>query len=795
MEDETKYIDDVIEHIESDIGKIQRKPNMYISYLGHQGALHLGKEIINNAIDECINQNSPADTIDVYLDETDNVFSVSDNGRGIPPESMVVVCTTLQSGSKFDRVDDNPSAGENGVGLTACNALADRFEIISYRDNKKMRVSFSRGVLTEPQSSISHKKDGKHGTTIVMQPSKFFMGEDCDIRSADLIDWLDKIVYLLPDGICINLSIKRRGKESLVTKKYVNKNGLSDYMLKLCERPMLGPIQFIKTTRATEIIRGKTFDRFIGLEVAFGYSSTNTELITDSFCNYVNTIDSGVHVDAVKQGILQYLTKMTKESLSDRDAKKLDITFPDAAQGLILTINLYTNLQPHFSGQTKQKVTNEEFYKPLRSLTYKALDEYFKVNQKDLKKATDKVRLNAKARIESNKVRNSVIRGETTNFDEHTMKNFAPANNRGKNDYRELIIIEGDSALGSARNGRFDNDTQAMFALRGVPLNAYGAKLDKVLLNAEFKTLVQLLGTNIGERFDISKLKYSKIIILTDSDSDGYNISSLLCAFFIAHMPQIVEGGYLYKAIAPLYRLKDKKGTFILNKQGYIKVHEKNIRDNLTIIDPTAHKVYDDEQLQDILMKNRDYLETLTRLSNHLAIDPIVLEFVIMNYGNSNINKKLKKAFPELSVDSDNILTGIHGGKFQLLVMDERFKFKIEDLQVYTDKINKGHMYFEVTEKSSHGPVDKGLMSLAEFLMLGQKYQPIIRTRYKGVGELNPEELRETTLDPNKRILVRLTTDDINAELAEFNILHGNAADERKQLMSKFKLNRDDLDN
>lgn len=417
---------------------------MYVSYLGSKGSLHLSKELINNAIDECINTNSPGNIIDIYLDEPTNTITVSDNGRGIPKESMEVICTTLQSGSKFDRTGSgNTSAGENGCGATACNALSSRFEIIVNRYGERYKISFAEGIKQGKITTTKIQNSDKHGTTVILQPSKFYMGNDCDIISDDLIAWLDKIVYLVPHDIKINLSIKKKGKESVITKKYVNKNGLYDYVKKLCEKPALDPISFLKSMHIEEVSRGKTYDRFIGLEVAFTYNSSSVEFQADSFCNFVNTVDNGVHVDAVKQGLMQYFTKMTKESLSERESKNIDITFNDASQGLVLAVYLKTDLSPHFTGQTKEKLGNNDFFKPLREMTYKAISEYFKKEPKELKKIIDRVKANAKARIESTKVRNSVIKGESNNFEEHLMENFSPANNTGKNQYRELFIIEG----------------------------------------------------------------------------------------------------------------------------------------------------------------------------------------------------------------------------------------------------------------------------------------------------------------------------------------------------------------
>ena len=790
-----KFIDDKIEHIASDIQKIQTKPGMYISQIGSAGALHLCKELINNAIDECINKNSPANIIDIFLDEGENEITVSDNGRGIPFEDMKVVCTTLQSGSKFTREGAGAnSAGENGVGLTACNSLSHRFEIISYRYGEKSKIEFSEGILVAPQSTTKIKNTDKHGTTFILQPSKLYMGEECSIVSDELIEWIEKIVYLIPSDIKLNLSIKKRGKESLVNKKYSNKNGLYDLVKKLCTRPLLDPITFIQTMKIKEKVHDRLIDRFIGLEVAFTYNSSSVEFETESFCNFVNTIDDGVHVDAVKTGILQYLTKKTKDSLSERESKKIDVTFSDATQGLFLSVNLSTDCNPMFTGQTKQKLGSNEFFKPLREMTYRALTDYFNKNPKELKKIIDRVKTNAKARIESTKVRNSVIRGETNNFEEHLMENFIPANNRGKTDYRELLIIEGKSARGSVETGRFDRDTQAVFSIRGVPLNSYGVNIDKVLQNAEFNNLIKILGCNCGPRFDMSKLRYNKIIIMADADSDGFNITSLLSAFFMTHLPEIVKDGRLYKSVTPLYRIKSKYKEFVLNKKEFVEIFEKQVRDNLNVMNPKTKKMYSDKELQEVLMTNRNYLEELIRLSNRIVIDPMVLEYLLIHRKEKDFYKNFRKTFPELEIDDENVLTGIYDGRYQILIMDKIFEKRISDLEGFISEENKD-MYFNVFEKTKEGTIDKGVMSLGKFLSMAQKYQPVIKTRFKGIGELPAKDLRDNALDPRNRILINLTVSDMERDLEKFNILHGDDSSERRLLMEHFKIDRDDLDN
>lgn len=803
-----KFKDDVIDHKESDIEKIQTKPNMYISYLGEKGALHLCKESINNMIDECINPNSPADQVDIYLDEETNTITISDNGRGIPFDKLELVCTKLQAGSKFTREGSGGSAGENGVGMTAVNALSDLYEVVSIRYKEKAKLQFYRGKKV---SDISVKKITKddHGSLVTFKPSPIYLGEDCMINTDELIDWVSKISYLMPTDKKLNISVNKKGKESVIQKKFRNKDGLYDYCKKLSTKPILDPIHFMKSKTFNEFIRvpgkdgngkdiivEKELKRFMGLEVAFTFNSGSMEMIADSFCNFVNTVDNGTHVEAVKQGITWFFSDYIKNNLTPRESKTLEILNNDITQGLVLTVYLSTDMQPQFSGQTKEKMTSISFIKPLKMMTHNALYEHFNKNPKELKKIVDHIKMNCKARIEATRVRNSVIKGETTSLDEYTIKNLTLANNKRKDEYREIYLIEGDSAGGSAKQGRFDNDTQALFAFRGVPLNAFGLKLDKVLLNEEFKGLIRALKCNIGERFDISKLWYDKIIIMTDADIDGYRIFSMICAFFLYHAPEIIKQGHLYKAVTPLYKIVDKDKPFLLNKLDYIKAFEGRIRKNINVIDKHSGEVFDNDRMKDFLLDNREYLEELIRVANHFAIDPIILEFIVIHMNSKDFKKKLKAKAPELFIDSDNVLSGIYNGKYQILIIDKIFDKRIRTLKDLIYNINKGEVYFKIHE--IHGKDnfdDKGVMSIGEFLTMCQKYQPIIESRYKGLGELEPSELRETTLDPNDRVLINLTMDDVERELERFNILHGSDGPARKEMMKKFKIKREDIDN
>ena len=788
-----KFIDDKIEYTENDIGKIQLKPNMYISYLGSRGALHLSKESINNAIDECINVNSTGNEINIYLDESENTLKVSDNGRGIPFDDMKLVCTTLQSGSKFTRKQSLPSAGENGVGLTAINSLSEFFELSSTRYGERCTIRFKEGILSE-NINKKYNKD-KHGATVTFKPSSFYMGKECTIITNDLIEWVEKIIYLIPPDIKINLVVSPKGKESTINKKYRNKNGLYDYVKKITEGSLVDPIHLTGKMKFTELSKGVEYERFISIEIAFTFDQTYThdEIFVDSFCNFINTVDNGVHVDAVKQGINQYLSREVKDSLNKKESKDIDIVYNDITRNMILTVYLSTDMQPEFSGQTKEKLTSNSFFKPLRNMTFKALEEYFKSHQKDLKKIVDFIKTIAKARTQANKIRNAVIKGDTNPFSDHLLKNFKPALNKG-NLYREIFLIEGDSALGTARQAR-DTKSQALFSLYGVPPNTYDLRIDEIFAtkNKEFQALVKILKCNIGEKFDISKLDYKKIIIMADSDVDGFRITSLICVFFLIHLPEIIKKGYLYKAISPLYRIQDKHKPFILDKREYIEVFERRIRNTVNIDNGT--NILNNDEMKELLLKNRTYLDELYRISTHFNINPILMEFIVYHMNSEYFENELKLKFPEMSIDDGNTVSGIIEGKYQIVILDDLFLKRINSIKTFINIINGGKIYYKVTTTDNKR---KQVMSLGEFFILCQKYRPKIETRFKGLGELNSKDLWETTMNPNKRILIQLTLEDVQKEVEVFRILHGEGPDainERKKLMKNFKIDREELDN
>ena len=259
-------------------------------------------------------------------------------------------------------------------------------------------------------------------------------------------------------------------------------------------------------------------------------------------------------------------------------------------------------------------------------------------------------------------------------------------------------------------------------------------------------------------------------------------------------MPEIVKQGKLFKAVSPLYKINNKEKEFILNKKEYIEVFEKSIRKNMRVANAKTKKIYSDIELQNLLMDTRDYLETLQRTSSHLAVNPVVLEYICIHKDDKDFKEEFHSEFPELYIDKDNVMSGIYDGEYQILIMDRIFDKSVKQLsELIYDCRNYLQLY--VYEVFNGKLIEKGLMSLGQFLSLTQKFQPVIKTRFKGLGELGASDLRDTTLSPENRILIRLTVEDIERDLQRFEILHGNNAEERKRMMDSYKISREDLDN
>ena len=827
-------------YIEDDIKKIQTKTNLYIQQYGPQGAFHLAREIIQNSIDEVIDPESNGSSIHITYDILTDKLTCEDDGRGFPETDypLDIFCTKNQSGSKFFRNQGGDSAGEFGVGLTIVNALADEFSLTSMREkeNTKHTIVFKEGEKVSDKTT-KLPKSKTHGSIVTFIPAKKYLGNNTVMPYKDMIDWVQRMCYFITNkNVRIKIEIFK-GMKLKESYKLKPKN-FEELLDNICAGKKFSPkCKFSGNSSIVEDIRESTIGddgkvktrnvkmkKKIHFDVALRYVNESITFY-DSYCNYTNTTEGGVHQATFEKCFCNYMQKKCRDSMTENQRNKTPVLWDDIREGLCCVINLSTNAQVGFAGNQKQKIVAETLISPLTEIINKGLEDFFDKNQSVLNDYMRIIKLNAKARVEAAKVKVATQKEKMNWTKEYEMKNYIKCTNKGKQ-WKELFITEGDSAAGSARNGS-DTKTQAFFLLRGVVANAFKQSLAELMDpktgNREWRDLVTLLRCGIGKGFDIKKLYFNRINILTDQDIDGYYISSLILAFFYRYMPEIIEAGYLYKVFTPLYALNDKDKPFVTNKREMVEIYHKKLSKVYKVRFMGKKKYATKDEFQEFLTDTYDYSENLVQRANDMGyVNKFLLEAILANmvlggvidssfaamdaekgsqkldaaFGDQKFVKylmtRVQKKFKEVTLnDKNRTISGIISGKRSSIKVTSRFiRRSVELLPIY----EKYGYEIEVCEKDK----DPVVMTIGEFLDAGMKYYSKIIRRFKGLGEINGKDLFDTALDINHRVSIQYTLEDAKKELETFNMLNGPGKkdlERRKKMMSEFKIKRDDLDN
>lgn len=828
-------------HLESDIKKIQVKTNMYINEYGEEGAFHLCREIIQNSIDEVIDANSPGKHIKIKYDEFNDIITCEDDGRSFNEEvyPMKIFCTTLQSGSKFFRSAGTDSSGEFGVGMTVVNALSDYFSMTAFREVEKTKhtIVFQEGELKK--DTVTKNNSGKHGTVVTFAVSKKYMGNNTRIPIEKIIEWLETMFYLnsanlKKKDIKAVVEVYNNGKLKSTTK--IKPKEFAGLMNKITP-PNVGKSKndftqlcnFEGTTtliEPTKVLKNKSdgttdivmedVEKMLRLDIAFRYltnSDINLNANYMTFCNYTHTTDNGTHLNAFDEAFCRFMQKATNNSLSETQRNKLKISWDDCRMNLFCIVSLSTNAHVGFVGNAKQKIQCDNLLKPMKDLITDCLEKFFENKQTLLNSLISVVKTNAKSRIEAIKAKTSTKVDKIKNLDKKCNKKYTPPTNKGKS-FTELFLVEGDSAAGGCRNAS-DPCTQGIYLLRGVTANAFKKSLSEILQNQEWKDFVAIIGAGIGDNFDVSKCTFDRINIFTDADVDGYNISAGILAFIYKYMRPLIEAGKLYKVYSPLYALDDKDYPFIAYKSELIKVWHKKITKHFKVRPIKMKKYFNKEDFKEFLGDTINYSSDLKLAAKSSGnVNKFVLEIIISvsvmlglvesesNYKNidevysnqkiiTTMMNEIQKKYPEVHVDNHGKFEGILNGSYSQIQITKRFYRKTDALM----PIYKKYGYeLEVVENNG----EPKILTIAEFLDSCVKYTPKIKTRYKGLGEIDPKDLHKTTLDINNRFSIQYTIDDVEKELEIFEIDHGtskNAALKRKLMMEKYKIHREDIDN
>lgn len=817
-----KYQDDVFDHLKSDIQKIRVRHRQYISYSNEAGAKSVVDEIINNALDECRTPLSPGNKIHIIFDERDGFITVIDNGRGIPTGILEELFTSLNMGSNINTSNKAglkaETLGQNGTGTLAICGLAERAEITSNRGGTEdiwKTIVFEEGVKVSEETGKC--QPDKHGMTIRYKPSKV-MGKNTRIVWDQVRAELLNLQYLNKKKIGISSDYYDK-KGALVQEKY-KVAPFEDILLRNNKENIIGPrlCLTIDDDNVIEELDGESVKRFLSMDIAFVCTSSLNPYI-DSFSNSNNTVDNGDHLDGAMEALCRYFQNATKNSMSEKEKEKLDIKWDDVKNGLSVAVALRTNYERLYTGQTKHKVVSAEIRKIIVTLTMDALTSYFSKNPGQLKDICGIVKMNARARREGDKVRTAVVKGSLTNWASYKMKNYDPCTNKGK-EYKELFIIEGDSAKGSLKKAR-DPRFQALFAIRGVSANVFKMSLDEIIGpkgNKEFTDLVTVMGCNAGIKFDMSKLQFDKIIIASDADVDGLFIRSLLMAFYFKLFPEIIQDGRLFIAEPPLYRVDDKKDPFVINKEDYIARYVKAVGKvyKLGYVQNGEVEFIDNKSWEEFLSVTSSYVDEIDTLTNHYKVNDRLLEIILEEFAWANCNdaetfkrqkiqgmdsiqhlmNRIGQEFTEIYFDDrDKLIKGVIDGKFQLIEISEQLIRKASDLidilKEWGPIGDRSIVLKDVKTGTEHN------LSMLGVLKILKKYQPTILHRFKGLGENDDDDIKKTIMDPNTRMLIRVQISDIENDMKTFQILRGDSPADvlaRKMMMREFHVEREMID-
>ncbi|NVM20654.1 MAG: DNA topoisomerase (ATP-hydrolyzing) subunit B [Desulfobacterales bacterium] len=786
MEFEQKIYDaDKIKVLEG-ISAVRKTPSMYIGNVDVEGLHHLVYEVVDNSVDEALA--GCCDLIKISIHSDDSI-TVDDNGRGIPVgihkkekiPAVEVVMTKLHAGGKFDHDSYKVSGGLHGVGVSVVNALSSLLEVEIHSSGKVYYQSYEKGKKTCPLEVKGKTK--RRGTKIRFRPDpEIFTAVDF---SFDIISQRLRELAFLNKGINIVLKDERTDKK----KEYFYKGGIVSFVEYLNKG---------RTPLHKKPIYMEAEKQGVSIEVAMQYNDRYTEKIF-SFANNINTQEGGSHVVGFKSALTRTINHYASTSNLPKNLQE-KLSGDDVREGLTAVIS--TKLRsPQFEGQTKTKLGNSEVKGLVETLVNEKLGVFLEENPTIARKIITKVVEAARARDAARRARE--IARKKGALTEASLPGKLADCQETDPARRELFIVEGDSAGGSAKQGR-DRRFQAVLPLKGKILNVEKARFDRMLKSEEIKTVITALGTGIGrEEYSIERLRYHRVIIMTDADVDGSHIRTLLLTFFYRMMPELVDHGYLYLAKPPLFRVgKGKGATYIKDETGLSEFLMKRICQANKVETGNGKGFLQKEELYVFLGNLVDYETVIGRLERR-GYDRQLLELLIQK--EMTDKSFLKDEYSANALAESLASSGYHVGE---LVRDEednivyltiefegnrKTQVKVgwelvssRDFQkgivLWKSIVSKNKPPFTVYKDGKEAISTDNKDELLLFLFQWAKKTLLIQ-RYKGLGEMNPDQLWETTMDPEKRTLLKVKVEDMFEAHDIFTVLMGDEVEPRRDFI------------
>ena len=831
---------------------VRKRPGMYIGDVGHRGYHHLVYEIVDNSVDEALAGFCSEITVTL---KKDDFVSVEDNGRGIPvgkhgdeKSALEVVMTVLHAGGKFDHDSYKVSGGLHGVGASVVNALSYSCDVVVKRGGKKWKQSYKRGI---PLGDLSCMGEADHtGTQTTFRPDPDIFNEDVSFDFDTLSGRFRELAFLNKN---LKIILKDERSETAKEQTFLFERGLPDF------------ISHINKTRQvlhSEILFFEGHKKDVEMEVALQWNDSYSESI-HTYCNNIHTMEGGTHLAGFRKALTRSINGYAQSKGLLKELKGQALEGEDIREGLAGVISVKVK-EPQFEGQTKTKLGNSEVQGLVESFVLESLSDWLDKRPAEGKKIVEKCVRSATARLAARKARELTRRKSA--LDGGGLPGKMADCQETDPVKAELFLVEGDSAGGSAKQGR-DRKNQAVLPLRGKIINVEKARFEKVLSNEEIKTIIMALGMGVGKNnLDISKVRYHKIIIMTDADVDGSHIRTLLLTFFYRQMPQILEKGYVYIAQPPLYKvkkgseekyLKDEKAlelyllqrqlkntqilsakeggqenhaldfnrssnqasilSFVQNIQKRKKLLEKE--DSFLLQESLKYFSSAQEELSVLIENPVRFKELFQKLKDQMAKQTVFLKDATF-VGFPSYNKDLKQEISntdsmkepvllelkEEPTENTFVLEGAQHGRKSLVVFNKERADSLEwkqlrdlslslqkafplPLQVHWGPAVADKSQSDLVQNQNSQQVSKSnkevFWSYEDFYtaLMSRARKGIYIQRYKGLGEMNPEQLWETTLNAKNRRLIRVTIEDSLKADEIFSVLMGEMVEPRKQFI------------
>ena len=784
---------------------VRKRPGMYIGDTDDGSGLHhMVFEVVDNSIDEALAGH--CDTISISLN-SDGSVSVEDNGRGIPTDmheeegisAAEVIMTQLHAGGKFDQDSYKVSGGLHGVGVSVVNALSNKLELNIFRNGKEYKLNFKNGDAVSPLEEVGSIKD-KNGTKVTFTPdNNIFTKTDFD--SKVLGQRFREMAFLNPNVSLIFSDLREADKKET---NYHYEGGITEFVkfLDKSKKPIFD-----------EPINVKGNKNNIEVDCSLWWNDSYYEQVM-TFTNNIRQKDGGTHLSGFRGALTRVINNYYEKNLGN---KKNQISFngDDIREGLTCVLSVKVQ-DPKFSSQTKDKLVSSEVRPVVEGLINDKLTSWFEENPSVAKIIVQKIQKAAEAREAARKAR-ELTRRKTALEITNLPGKLADCQEKDP-EKSEIFIVEGDSAGGSAKQGR-NRKNQAILPLRGKILNTWKSRQDKILSSTEIGTLITALGAGIGnQEFDVSKLRYHKVVIMTDADVDGSHIRTLLLTFFFKEMPELIRQGYLYIARPPLYKIsKNKEEHYIMDDDELFEaLIEYGIKDYS--FESFDKKIYDSQKLQSLLNDIKNIQGLLKKIPDRY--DPKIIEQIAIAQGldikNFNNDKKIAQVAADYIAKSLDSISEVYErgwkGTFdfesgytfsrkvrgvteernvdlsllQSQVIETLVKNYDEVFRIFEDK---GQLYRDSSEPLEINSPSEILDKIVEVGKKGLTMQ-----RYKGLGEMNPDQLWSTTLDPDNRSLMQVTIDDEEITKGWFEDLMGENVAPRREFIESRATNVNNLD-